>query len=113
MGPYETPTAPMPTTVTITVSGDDIMLTWVHHSANAGGYEVWWSTDPYFTPGADCSQAATCVLTSGTSFTHTGAAADLGHNYAHIVLGVNDAGWRSAPSNRSAKFGFALVPGTP
>jgi hypothetical protein len=79
---------------------------------------VWYSTDFYFTPGADCDlppagQACARVLAPTASHTHVGAAADTVNNHAYLLLGVSAGGQRSSPSNRVAEFGFGLTPGTP
>jgi hypothetical protein len=112
--------APWPPTPTVAASRDvgDVLLTWTHNAANAGGYQVWFSTNPYFTPGADCSNppaGQVCVLVSApaASYRHAGAAADVVNNYAYQVFGLNATGQRSAVSNRVAEFGFGLTPGTP
>ncbi len=101
----------------ISRSGADVLLSWTHDAA-FGGYQVWYSTNPYFTPGADCDapaagQACVRVSAPAASYRHAGAAADVTHNYAYQVLGVNATGQRSAASNRVAEFGFGLTPGTP
>lgn len=105
-------------TVTISRSGADVLLTWTHDAANAGGYEVWYGANPYFTPGADCAAppaglACIRVAAPGNSHRHAGAAADVVNNHAYLLLGVSAAGQRSSPSNRVAEFGFSLTPGTP
>ena len=102
--------------VGIQVSGGDVLLSWTHRAANSGGYDVWYSTDPYFTPGTDCAAppaglACQHVAAPGATFPHTGAAADTAHNYTYIVLGINTAGARSSGSQRAAEFSFTLVPG--
>jgi hypothetical protein len=96
----------------------DVLVAWTHSAANAGGYQVWYSTNFYFTPGADCDappagQSCVRVAAPAASYRHVGAAADVAHNYAYQVFGLNAAGQRSTVSNRVAEFGFALVPGTP
>jgi hypothetical protein len=53
------------------------------------------------------------VSAPDSSYTHTGAAADVGNNYAYLLLGVDGAGQRSSPSNRVGEFGFGLTPGAP
>jgi hypothetical protein len=111
---YYPPAAP---TLSISVSGADVLLTWTHDPAFAS-YQVWYSTDPYFAPVTDCGNppvGMACVAVSAptSSHTHTGAAADVAHNYAYLLLGVDAAGQRSSPSNRVGEFGFRLTPGTP
>ena len=58
-------------------------LTWTHITANANGYEVWWSTAPYSSPGAEGSDHATVTMPPWT-YTHTGAP---GVNYYYVVTG--------------------------
>jgi hypothetical protein len=82
-------------------------LTWTHIAANANGYEVWWSTAPYFSPGADGSDHATVTMPPWT-YTHAGAP---GVTYYYVVLGVNSAGQKSPISNRTGRFNFVLAPG--
>jgi len=114
------PAVPPAVAPTVAVARDagDVLITWTHNAANAGGYQVWYSSDFYFTPGSDCSAppaGMTCVwLPAPTaSHRHTGAAADVAHNYAYQVFGLNGLGQRSAVSNRVAEFGFGLTPGAP
>ena len=82
-------------------------LSWTHLAANAGGHQVWWSTDPYFTPGAGGSDHA-AVTAPPWTYTHTGTP---GVNYYYVVLGVNAVGQPSPISNRTGRFNFTLVPG--
>jgi hypothetical protein len=101
----------------ISRSGNDALLTWTHDSAFSS-YQVWRSTQIYFTPGDNCAappagQACVVVPAPGSSHTHTGAVADVVNNYAYLLLGVSATGQRSSPSNRVAEFDFGLTPGTP
>ncbi|MBM4460107.1 MAG: DUF11 domain-containing protein [Chloroflexi bacterium] len=101
----------------ISRSGNDVLLAWTHDPAFTG-YQVWRSTQVYFTPGDNCAappagQVCTVVLAPGSSHTHTGAVADIANNYAYLLLGVSATGQRSSPSNRVAEFGFGLTPGSP
>jgi hypothetical protein len=103
--------------LSISRSGNDALLTWTHDPAFIS-YQVWRSTQIYFTPGDNCAappagQACTVVLAPGSSHTHTGAVADVANNYAYLLLGVSATGQRSSPSNRVAEFGFGLTPGSP
>jgi hypothetical protein len=82
-------------------------LSWTHLAANAGGYQVWWSTDPYFTPGVGGLDHA-AVTAPPWTYTHTGTP---GVNYYYVVLGVNAAEQPSPISNRTGRFNFPLVPG--
>jgi hypothetical protein len=103
--------------LTISRSGDHVLLTWTHDPAFSS-YQVWRSTQIYFTPGAECDnppagQVCAVVSAPDRSYTHTGAAADIANNHAYLLLGVTGAGQRSGPSNRVGEFGFGLTPGSP
>ena len=89
----------------------DVSLSWTDNAANTGGYLVWYSETPYFSP----EDPAQHVLRPAGSigWTHTGVAGDPAHNYYYIVQGINAAGVRSGPSNRTGAFGFRLIPDTP
>jgi hypothetical protein len=84
-------------------------VSWTHIAANAGGYEVYWSTAPYFTPDINGPDHAP-VTAAPWNYTHTGVP---GVNYYYVVLGVNGVGEKSQISNRTGRFNFALVKGTP
>ena len=43
-------TLPVAPSLFITASGDDARLTWEHSAYDSAGYEIWWSTNPYFLP---------------------------------------------------------------
>ena len=90
----------------VDLSGDSV-LDWTHIPADAGGYDVWWNSDPFFTPGADLNHKAVAAPTA--TYTHAGTP---GENYYYVVLGVNGAGQPSGNSNRTGKFVFPLTPGT-
>ena len=95
--------------VAISVSNDDIELGWTPDEANGEGYMVSYSTNPYFQigdPGVSSEQAA-----APDSFIHSGAAADVDNNFCYLIQGVNGAGVKSDPSNKTCEFGFSLVPG--
>jgi len=99
-------------TVTVSRSGSDIVLTWPHNPANIGGYEVWWSTDPYFTPGeAGTGHVAVQPVEGSGSYTHIADGGAI--SYFYVVLSVDGAKAKSAASNRVGMFNFALVPGSP
>jgi hypothetical protein len=103
--------------LSISRSGNDVLLAWTHDPAFSS-YQVWRSTQIYFTPGAECDnppagQVCAVVSAPDRSYTHTGAAADIANNHAYLLLGVTGAGQRSGPSNRVGEFGFGLTPGSP
>jgi YD repeat-containing protein len=99
------------------VAGGNVTLSWAHDALYTG-YQVWYSTQPYFTPGSDCNAppaGMSCAFVPAPehTFTHTGAAADVVNNYAYLVLGGAASGSRSSPSGRVGEFGFGLAPGAP
>jgi hypothetical protein len=99
------------------VAGGNVTLSWTHDALYTG-YQVWYSTQPYFTPGADCNappagMSCAFIAAPDHAFTHTGAAADVVNNYTYLVLGVAASGSRSSPSGRAGEFGFGLTSGTP
>ena len=73
--------------------------------ANTGGYQVWWSAEPYFTPGATGSDYA---LASAPPYTDGGAA---GTTKYYTVLGVNETGQTVSESSGVGVFSFALATG--
>ena len=99
--------------VTISLAGPNVVLAWPpHDAANAEGYRVWYSADPYFLPGAAGAISDT-VPAPDTGYTHAGAAGDPAQNFYYVIQGRNAAGAASGPSNRTAVFTFGLTPGTP
>ena len=99
------PVAPAP--VTANLDSGNAKLVWAHIPADANGYQVWWSSDPYFTPGSGPNHATVAAPTA--TFTQ---AETPGANYYYVVLGVNSVNALSSNSNRTGKFIFALTPGT-
>ncbi len=81
------------------------MLIW-DVDPNSVRYQVFISTDPYFDPAA-----VTPVVTTGATYTDTGAAASL-ENHFYIVRGLNTCGAPSASSARKGEFTFGLTPGS-
>ena len=76
--------------------------------ADAGGYQVWWSSDdPYFTPGTGPNNASVPAPTATFSQTEIP-----GVNYYYVVRGVNSVNAPSGNSNRTGKFVFGLTPGS-
>jgi hypothetical protein len=99
------PVAPAP--VAASLNSPNTRLNWTHLPANAGGYQVWWSADPYFTPGAGPNNAS--VPAPSTTFSQTETP---GVNYYYVVRGVNNVNAPSGNSNRTGKFIFDLTPGS-
>lgn len=93
--------------ITVTRNGDDVVLTWPAVPADAQ-YQVWVSTNPYLDP--DQPGGVTPVITAGTSYIDTGAAASL-VNHFYVVRGLNACGAASANSRRTGKFTYGLTPG--
>jgi len=91
--------------------GADVVVSWADNATNAGGYIVWYHTQPDFQPG-DAGAVNVPLPAGTTSYTHTHAAGG-GSTYFYLVQGVNAVGVRSAASNRVGMFGFTLVPGAP
>lgn len=91
----------------ISIESGDVILTWTG-DPTFDHYEVLYSENFYFQPDdAD----VTVDTTSSTSWTHTGAAADVDHNYSYLIRGVYADGAKSDTFNRSGEFTFGLVPG--
>ncbi len=99
------PVAPAP--VTAAIDAGNTRLDWMHVPANANGYQVWWSSDPYFAPGAGANY--TTAPAPAETFTQPETA---GASYYYVVLGVNSAHATSGSSNRIGKFVFELAPGS-
>jgi len=98
-------------TVSISRSSDSAVLTWPHHTANIGGYEVWCSANAYFTPN-DLGSDHSVVQPVGANGTYTCTIGSGAADVAFVVLGVDGAKAKSATSNRVGVFNFALTPGT-
>jgi hypothetical protein len=90
----------------------NVILSWSDAPANAEGYVVWYSETPYFQPG-DPGAISVIRPAGSTGWTHVGAAGNSAHNYYYVVQGINGAGVRSGPSNRTGGFNFSLTPGAP
>lgn len=101
------PAPAAPTPVAASLNSPDTRLNWTHLPANAGGYQIWWSADPYFTPGTGSNHASVPAPTATFSRTETPGA-----NYYYVVLGVNSVNAPSGNSNRTGKFIFGLTPGS-
>jgi len=93
--------------VSISRSDNNAILTWPHHPANIEGYEVWWSADPYFTPGDDGSDHVT-IQPVGDSGSYTHAMGGSAGCTYFVVLGVDGKRAKSDSSNRVGVFNFML-----
>jgi hypothetical protein len=104
--------AAAPTVVTparVGVNGADLQLSWTDNAANTGGYQVYRSAAPYFSPGNDTF--VTGLTAGSTSYLDSGAVGSTS-NYTYIVHGVNGCGIASLDSPRVGLFHFTLVPGS-
>jgi hypothetical protein len=99
------PVAPAP--VAASLNSPNTRLNWTHMPADAGGYQVWWSSDPYFAPGTGPNNALVSAPTATFSQAETP-----GVNYYYVVRGVNSVNAPSGNSNRTGKFVFGLTPGS-
>lgn len=77
--------------------------------SGAASYELWHhSSNFYFTPSADCAQAANCTLTATPAATLPSTA-----QASYLVRPVNHCNTPATqPSNRVGTFSFNLTPGT-
>jgi hypothetical protein len=91
--------------VIIAQAGGDVALTWTDDPANTGGYQIWWSAEPYFVPGAIGSDY---TPVPASPYTDGGA---VGTTKYYVVLGVNDTGQTVSESNGVGVFSFSLTPG--
>jgi hypothetical protein len=94
-------------TVAIAASGNDAVLMW-NAVAGAQGYEVWRSTEPYFTPEGPGSELVAEL--AGTTWTDPGALAST-INYFYQARAVAE-GQVSPASNRVGEFTVNLAPGS-
>jgi hypothetical protein len=92
--------------VIIAQADRDVTLTWTDDPASTGGYQVWWSADPYFVAGAAGSEHAPV-----TSSLHTDEGA-IGTTKYYAVLGVDESGQTISEADRVGVFSFSLTPGT-
>jgi hypothetical protein len=86
-----------------------IVLTWPALPADANGYQVWWSTAPYFQP-SEAGASSTLLPPSSTGLIRP---ASSGVNYTYIVQGINSLGQVSPFSKRTGQFLFPITPGAP
>lgn len=93
---------------------EGVTLRWTQTESNVTGYQVYQSTQPYFTPGGADSQLIGNVPPSSVgnaaSFTDTSAFAAPLTNYYYAVLAVAAGGVKSPVSNRVGTFSFILAP---
>ncbi|MCP4212389.1 MAG: hypothetical protein GY764_13055, partial [Halieaceae bacterium] len=94
---------------TIARSNADVYLTWSPVSG-AGDYEVWRSSQPYFSPGDENSEKiATKTGTSHIDGNHIG---DVSSNYTYLIIALDEESCPLGVSKRLGEFDFALVSGS-
>lgn len=103
---------PVTPTVSIAADGDSVALTWPHVPANSRGYEVWWSVDPYFTPGDTGSDHAE-VWPTGEEAIHIHPLTGGADAIYFVVLVVNGSGTKSEASARVGVWTFVMLIGEP
>ncbi len=92
-------------------------LTWTHGGRSVTRYEVYRSTNPYFTPGGADAQKLNDVpppaAGNTVNYTDAGAFSSPTGAYFYAVVTVDRAGLMYPPSNRVGAFSFGLTPGAP
>jgi hypothetical protein len=84
-----------------------VVLAWPSVPVDSGGYQVWWSTAPYFQPSDPGSDSA-LLPAAAVQWTQP----DSGDaNYFYIIRGINSLGQASPPSNRAGRFRFTIMRG--
>jgi hypothetical protein len=105
-------TAPLSVTnLTISKSGNDAVLSWSHTQPEVTQYQVWRSTQPYFTPGDALSVkigSKTSPFTTTVTYIDNGAIGDVDNNFYYVVKAVNSFGLVSMVSNRVGAFNYQL-----
>jgi hypothetical protein len=93
-----------------------LALRWTQTQDGVVRYEVYRSTNPYFTP-ASGQKLSPDVSPPGAgnqaTFTDAGAFAAPLTNYYYLVLAIGAGEAQSPASNRVAAFHFPLTPGAP
>ncbi len=103
------PVAPI---VGISIQGSNVVLTWTQTQAGVARYEVYRSTQPYFTPDGG-SLLDGNVLAPGVSrqATFTDPFGEPRVNYYYVVLAVGAGETKSPASRPVGAFHFGLTPG--
>ena len=113
-GPMFVPVCASAPAVVVALSGsalgDDLLLSWPHHPANRGGYELWRSQNPNFTPG----DPGSTKLASGmiTSYTDANILGNVLNEYTYILRSENCNGSLTANSPAVGEREFNLAPGS-
>jgi len=108
-GAYQASIAPPPQVndLMLSTQGVDAVLGWTHQPQNQA-YEVWRSSDPYFTPG-DLGSLKLADLSPPTAvYTDTGAVL-ASTSFYYTVHVTNSVGANN--SNTTALFNYAMMPG--
>ena len=102
-------TPPDPVTVSISKSGNDVVLSWTNSDSLVDHYEVWSSTNPYFIPGDTGSTKVDIAATMGAmNYTAVGALGNVSVHHFYVVRAFNDFGLTSAISNRVGEVEYEL-----
>jgi hypothetical protein len=105
--------APQPPVISIARSGDDAVLSWSHTDTLVDHYEIWRSTQPYFSPGdVGASRIGNVIpndLIATTIYTDTTSGiGNVNTNHFYVARAVNDYGLVSPISNRVGEFDYML-----
>ncbi len=104
-------TIPDAVTLSISKSGNDVVLSWTNNDSFVDHYEVWRSTDPYFNPGDPGTIKVDVAATMGVmSYTDIGALGDVNNNYFYVVRAFNDFGLLAPISNRVGEYSITIMP---
>jgi predicted outer membrane repeat protein len=95
--------------VAISLSGDDVVLSWTEPQENYST-EIWRDSDPYFDPAAPGGKTPFNILGETATFHDDAAAPDASHYY--IARGVAGCGDVSTGVDRVGMFNFPLVSGS-
>ncbi len=107
----QSPTPLSVTDLTILKSSNHAVLHWSHTQPEFNQYQVWRSTQPYFTPGdALAVQIGTITspFTTTVTYIDNDAVGDVNNNYSYVVKAVNTYGLVSLISNRVGAFNYQL-----
>ena len=89
----------------------DVLLNWEDDPYNTGGYQIYSSPTPYFTPD-ESTKLGSPLAAGTTSFRDEDAAGVGGTSYYYIVQSRNCDGSLTADSTSIAVFNFTLTPGS-
>ena len=94
-----------------------LKLSWTQSQAGIARYEVYWSLNPYFSPGGADAYKLGEVAAPGqgqpVSYVDSAAFAQPLRNYFYAVRAIGAAAAIGPASNRVGVFHFALTPGAP